>query len=78
MRKIVGWRLLGMVLLVGAALLTAPADGHGNCCPCDYSHSYYYCLEGCGSDQACQNDCYEDWMAAEDHCIRNCPYGAVC
>lgn len=78
MRKNVGWRLLGLALLVGAAVSTSPADGHAYCCSCDFLNSYHYCLEGCGSDQACQNKCYEDWSAAEDRCIRNCPYGAVC
>jgi hypothetical protein len=77
MRKIIGWRLVGVALLVSSTFLTAPA-AEAYCCSCDYSNSYHYCLEGCGSDQACQSNCWDQWAAAEDRCIRMCPYGAVC
>lgn len=78
MQKILGWRLVGAAFLVSSAFWAAPAAKAAYCCSCDYSNSYYYCFEGCGSDQSCQNNCHDQWMAAEDRCIRTCPYGAVC
>lgn len=49
-----------------------------SCCPCDYSSSYQSCVAGCSGNSACEQDCFDDWMAAENWCIQNCPYGQIC
>lgn len=78
MRKTLGWRLAAVALIIAATFLTAPPVESSYCdtccCSCDMRSVYTSCMDACGWASSCHNDCYNQYIAAENQCIQTCPW----